>query len=192
MSPPTFSQPERRNFLAPALIVAAIVAAAFTLIYLFLPRRDADVEVTHVSVMPEHITFSSAEPANGPHVVGDKGSTEDDLYILATVRVRDNLKIPLFVKDLTGTLTTSDSTDVTVSAVEKNDLNDVYQAFPSIKSASGPPLLREIEIAPGATAEGVVMLHYSATEDDWKQRKSASVTLDFYHQDPITVPIPQS
>ena len=192
MSDPTFAQPERRNFLAPALIVAIIVAVACALIYFLLPHRDADVAVTHVAVMPEHITFSSAEPANGPHVVGDKGSTEDDLYILATVRVHDNLKIPLFIKDLTGTLTTSDGTDVTVSAIEKNDLNEVYEAFPSIKSASGPPLLREIEIAPGATAEGVVMLHYSATEEGWKQHKSASITIEFYHQDPITVPIPQS
>lgn len=191
MSDLSFSQPERRNFLVPALIVAVLVSVAFALIYFFTPHRVADAQITHVSVLPEHIVFSRGGPIDSPHVVGGKNPTEDDLYILATVRIHDDLKLPLFIKDLTGTLTTSDGTDVTVSAVEKNDLEDVYQAFPSIKSASGPPLLREIEIAPDGTAEGVVMLHYSATEDDWKQRKSASVTVDFYHQDPITIPIPQ-
>jgi hypothetical protein len=187
----SFSQPERRNFLVPIAVVAIIVAVACGLVYFFLPHRNADVQVTHVSAMPEHITFSSAGPADAPHVVGGPTPSEDDLYVLATVRIRDDLKIPLFIKDLTGTLTTSDGTDITVSAIEKNDLDDVYQAFPSIQSISGPPLLRETQIAPGATADGVVMLHYSATEEIWKQRKSASITIEFYHQDPITVPIPQ-
>jgi hypothetical protein len=183
----SFSQPERRNFLAPAIIVAVVVAAAFAWIYYFTPRRVADVEVTRVSYLPKHTSLTS-----GSRVVGHLTTTEDDLYVLATVRVHDDLKLPLFIKDLTGTLTTSDGADLTTSAVEKNDLDGVYIALPSLKSMSGPPLLREIEIAPGATAEGVVMLNYSATELMWKQRKSASVTIEFYHQDPVTVPIPPS
>jgi hypothetical protein len=189
MSDLTFAQPERRNFLVPALVVTVLVAVAFALIYFYTPHRVVDAQVTHVAILPRHSTFIG--PTSGPRVVGHLDTPEDDLYVLATVRVHDDLKLPLFIKDLTGTLTTSDGTDITTSAVEKNDLDDVYEALPSLKSMSGPPLLREIEIAPGATAEGVVLLHYSATEDMWKQRKSASVTVEFYHQDPITAPIPQ-
>lgn len=186
MSDLSFSQPEPRNFLVPAVAVAGIVAIAVALIYFFTPHRVADAQVTHVSYLPMHFSF-----ANGSRVVGREDASEDDLYVLATVRLHDNLKLPLFIKDLTGTLTTADGTDITTSAVEKNDLDEVYEALPSLKPISGPPLLREVEIAPGATAEGVVMLHYSATEAVWKQRKSASVTVEFYHQDPITVTIPK-
>ncbi|HEY5055994.1 MAG TPA: hypothetical protein VII58_07525 [Acidobacteriaceae bacterium] len=183
----SFSQPERRNFLVPAVVVITIMAIAFALVYFFLPHRTVDAQVTHVSFLPLHTSYS-----NGSRVIGRVDASEDDLYVLATVRVHDQLGIPLFIKDLTGAVATQDSTDITTSAVEKNDLASVYEALPSLKSMSGPPLLREIEIAPGATAEGMVMLHYSLTEAAWKQRKSASITIDFYHQDPITVAIPQS
>jgi hypothetical protein len=186
MSDPSFSQPERRNFLVPVLAVAAIVAAIFVLVHLFAQKRAVEASVTKVAILPTHTSFS-----NGSRVVGHADAAEDDLYVLATVRVHDeDSRLPLFIKDLTGTLTTQDGVDIATSAVEKNDLDSVYMAFPSLKSMSGPPLLREIEIAPGATAEGMVMLHYSASEAAWKQRKSASVTVEFYHQDPITVPIP--
>lgn len=189
MSDFTFSQPERRNFLVPAILVSILVVAAFAFIYFFTPHRVADVQVTHASDVAKH--FSLAGPTIGPRVVGASDIAEDDLYVLATVRIHDDLKLPLFIKDLTGIVTTSDGTDLTASALEKDDLNSVYQAFPSVKAASGLPLLREIEIAPGATAEGTVILHFLTTEDVWKQRKSASITIEFYHQDPITVPISQ-
>lgn len=184
-----FSQPDRRNFLVPILIVTVLVAGVFTLVYLFTPHRMVDARVTHVGVQGKHFTYAGPT-IGGVRVVGGD-SSEDDLYVLVAVRVHDDLKLPLFIKDLTGMLTTQDGTGLTTSAVEKNDLGSVYEAFPSIKSISGPPLLRETEIAPGATAEGTVMLHYPATEAMWKQRKSAAVTIEFYHQDPITVPIPQ-
>ena len=187
MSDPSFSQPERRNFVIPILVVLVIVVAVLLSLHFFAETRAADGSVTKVAVLPTHTSYS-----NGSHVVGHVDAAEDDLYVLATVRVHDDdSKLPLFIKDLTGTLTTQDDTDITTSAIEKNDLDSVYMAFPSLKSMSGPPLLREIEIAPGASAEGMVMLHYSATEATWKARKSASVTVEFYHQAPLTLPIPQ-
>ena len=185
----SFSQPERRNFVVPAVVALAIIGSA--LFYIYRPHRAMDAQVTHVSVVPVHTVFSSRTDPNSPRVVGAKDATEDDLYVLATVRLHDDLKLPLFIKDLTGTLTTADGTEITTSAVEKGDLDAVYSAFPSVRESSGPPLLREITIQPGATAEGMVMLHYAANEEIWKQRKSASVTVEFYHQDPITIPIPQ-
>lgn len=188
MSDLTFTQPKARTgFLIPAIVIfAAIAAMGYAIVYFVLPHRQVDAQVTRVSILPMHTTFS-----NGSRVVGKIDPSEDDLYVLATVRVHDDLNIPIFIKDLTGTLTTQDGTDITTSAVEKNDLDQVYLAFPSLKSISGPPLLREITIQPGATAEGMVMLHYSEPESVWKQRKSASVTIEFYHQDPITVAIPR-
>lgn len=190
MPTPTFSQPERRNFLVPAILVSLIIAAAFALIYFFTPHRVADVQVTQVSDVAKH--FSLAGPTvGGVRVIGASDIAEDDLYVLATVRIHDDLKLPLFIKDLTGVVTTADGANLTASALEKQDLDSVYQAFPSVKKASGPPLLREIKIAPGDTAEGTVILHFPTTEDVWKQRTSASITVEFYHQDPITVSISQ-
>jgi hypothetical protein len=79
-----------------------------------------------------------------------------------------------------------------VSAIQKMDLDNVYMAFPALKPLSGPPLLRESSIEPGGHAEGMVLLNFPLTEADWNQRKTATVTVSFYHQDPFTVTIPRS
>jgi len=186
MSDLSFSQTERRSILGPLLLVAAIAAGAAGYFYWFTPHHEAEVTVTHVATLPIHTSY-----ATGSKVVGHTVETDDDLYVLATVRITDQMSLPMFLKDITGTWTTADGTDVTTSAIEKDDLASVYQTLPSLRAISGPPLLREIRIEPHGTAEGMVMLHYNATEADWKQRKGASVTLEFYHQRPITVPLPQ-
>ena len=43
----------------------------------------------------------------------------------------------------------------------------------------------------GATTEGTILLHFPGlTEQTWKARKSAVLTLNFTHQPPQTVTIP--
>ncbi|HEX9199033.1 MAG TPA: hypothetical protein VF865_05705 [Acidobacteriaceae bacterium] len=186
MADPTFPQPESRNFLIPALVVAVIVAIAFALIYFFTPHRIADLTVTHTAILPVHTEFQT-----GSKVVGHQNQGQDDLYVLATVRIDDKLKLPIFIKDITGTLVAPDDTATDTSAIEKNDLDNLYVTFPALKPLAGAPLLREITIQPGDHAEGMVLLHFPATEADWKQRKSATVTIDLYHQGPQTVAIPK-
>ena len=53
------------------------------------------------------------------------------------------------------------------------------------------PLVRESIIQPAGRAEGMVLLNYPIAQAEWDQRKSASITLKFYNQDPITVPLPK-
>jgi len=185
MSDFTFAQPERRNFLVPGLIVAALVAAAFVYIYFFTPHKIADLTVTHVAVLPTHTVMP-----NGSRIVGAQDASQDDFYALVTVRIDDHLKLPLFINDITGTLTTQDGADVTTTAAEKNDLDAVYTAFPALKPLASTPLLRESEVPPGGHAEGMVLLDFPVSDAVWKQRKSASVVIAFYHQDPMTITIP--
>jgi len=187
MSDITFAQAERRNFLVPALVVAAVVAIAFALIYFFTPHRIADLTVTHTAILPTHTTMDSDSK-----LVGHDIQSEDDLYVLATVRIDDKLKLPLFINDITGTFTAADGTEITASAVQKNDLLGLYVTFPALKPLASSPLVRDTTINPGDHAEGMVILSFPVTEEQWKQRKSASVTVTFYHQGPFTVVIPKS
>lgn len=183
----SFSQPERRSYLLPAAIVAVLVGAAFAAIDLFTPHRIADLAVTHIAVLPTHTVFK-----NDTIVVKDREQVQDDLYVLATVRLQDDLKLPIFVKDITATLTTSDGAVMSASATEKLDLPNLYTTFPALVPLSGPPLLRETELEPGAAAEGMVLLHFPVAEAIWKQRRSAVISVDLYHQGPLTVAIPAS
>ena len=188
MSELTFSQSERRNFAGPILIALAVLAIAGVAIYLYIPKSVATLTIPHTAVHAEHTVFKTDSK-----LVGHQDQTMDDLYVLATVHIDNRLKIPLTIDDITGALTpTDDSVEpATASAIGKNDLDGMYVTFPALKPLSGPPLARETTISPGDHAEGMVMLHFPVAEADWNNRKSYSVTITFYHQEPLTVTIPK-
>jgi hypothetical protein len=183
----TFSQTERRSYTGPILIAVAVLLIAGIAIYLYIPHRVADLTVTHTAVWSAHTVYKGESK-----VVGRQDQAQDDLYVLATVRVDNRLRVPLFLNDITGALYPPDGSDpITSSAIEKNDLDNLYITFPALKPLAGPPLLRETSIPAGGNAEGMVLLHFPLTEADWNNRKSATVTIDFYHQGPFTVTIPK-
>jgi hypothetical protein len=172
----TFAQPVRRNLLAPVLIAFLILGIVIALLIRATPHRTADLSITRTVVYPAHTVFKSNTTLVGHDQV------QDDLYVLTTLRIEDNLHLPLFLKDFTATLTTADGQEITTSATEKDDLANVYTSFPELKSLTSEPLLRETMIAPGQSAEGMVLLHFPVTKDVWDHRRTATLNLDLYHQ----------
>jgi len=69
--------------------------------------------------------------------------------------------------------------------------DDLYITFPALVPLSSAPLLRESTIQPAGHTEGMVLLHYPIAQAEWDQRKSASIILKFYNQDPLIVPLPK-
>jgi hypothetical protein len=186
MSQLTFSQSERRSYLGPILVAFTVLIAIGIGTWLYLPHHTASLTIIHTTVVPTH-----TEIQTGSKLIGHEIEAQDNLYVLTNLRIDNKLRDPLFINDMTATFTTPDDTVATTSAVEKNDLEDTYTAFPQIKPLSTPPLLRESTIQPGGTAEGMVMLHFPVTQDQWNSRKSATLTITFYHHDPITLTIPK-
>ena len=180
------SQPERRNYLVPIAIVLAIAGIVFALIYKLTPHQIAEVSVTRTAVVPTHTVFESKSI-----MVGARDQAQDDLYVLTTVQVHDTLKLPIFIKDIRATLTTPDGGQLTTSASQKNDLETIYAAFPKVRQVASAPLLRETAIQPGQSATGMVLLHFPVPQATWDQRSGATLTIDTYHQGPLTVAIPK-
>lgn len=160
--------------------MAAIAAVVFWL----NPHRTADLKITRTRTWQSHTAFKSDT------IVVGQDTAEDNLYVLATLRIDDRLRLPLFIKDMTATLTTADGQTLSSNALEKTELPSLYQIFPAIKPLASAPLLRETAIQPGQFAEGMVLLQFQTTKDVWDHRKSAELTVDFYHQSPMTVTIP--
>jgi hypothetical protein len=180
----TFAQPARRNLLVPVLLAFLILGLALALVLRYTPHTTAEVTVLRTAVYPAHTVFKSNT------IIVGRDQAQDDLYVLPVIRIENRLNLPLFLKDFTTTLTTADGEDIVTSATEKQDLANLYTAFPALQSLSSEPLLRETLISPGRSAEGMLLLHFPVTEDVWNHRKSATVTIDFYHQSPITIPLP--
>lgn len=189
----TFAQPTRRNLLLPILLTVAIAAAALFAILRFTPHRTADLAVDRSAVYAAHTVFKSDS------IVVGRDSAQDDLYVIANLQLTDNLHLPLFVDDITATLTPAPNdpagnAPITTSAVEHMDLPNLYTSFPQVKKladSAGQPLVRESKIDPGQTAHGFVILHFPVTQATWNNREDATLTLTLYHQQPQTVTIPK-
>ncbi len=179
-------QPVHRNLLAPVLIAFVVLGIAIALVIRYTPHRVADLEIPHTSVYPAHLVFKADSL-----VVGAE-KTDDELYVLTTLRITDRLNLPLFLKDFTATLTTADGEEFKTSAAEKTDLESMYTAFPALRPMSSEPLLRETLIRPGNSAEGMILLHFPVTLDAWNHRKSAVLNIDLYHQGPLSITIPNN
>jgi hypothetical protein len=171
-----FAQPVRRNLLVPVLLAFLILGIILALVLRFTPHKTAELAITRTVVFPTHTVFKSET------IVVSNQHAEDELYILATLRIDDRLRLPLFLKDFTATLTTADGEQVTTSAVEKRDLDTVYSSFPDLKAVATEPLLRDSIVNPGGSAEGMILLHFPVTKDVWDRRRSAVLNVDLYHQ----------
>ncbi|HEX3967275.1 MAG TPA: hypothetical protein VHW70_04870 [Edaphobacter sp.] len=171
-----FAQPDRRNLLAPVLLAFLILGIILALLLRFTPHKTADLAITRTAVYPVHTVFKSDSI-----VVGNQ-HTEDDLYVLANLRIDDRLHLPLFLKDFTATLTTAEGEEINTSAVEQRDLENVYTSFPDLRALASEPLLRDTMIAPGQSAQGMVLLHFPVTQAVWDHRRNAMLNVDLYHQ----------
>lgn len=176
MSDLKFAQPARRNLLVPVLLSFLILGIVLALVLRFTPHKTADLTVTRTAVYPTHTVFKSDS------IVVSNQRTEDNLYVLTNLRIDDRLHLPLFLKDFTATLTTADGEEITTSAVEKGDLDNVYTSFPGLRTLASEPLLRDTMISPGQSAEGMILLHFPVTKEVWDHRRTAVLNVDLYHQ----------
>lgn len=171
-----FAQPARRNLLVPVLLAFLILGIILALVLRFTPHKTADLTIVRTAIYPTHTVFKSDS------IIVANQHTEDMLYVLTTLRIDDRLHLPLFLKDFNATLTTADGEEITTSAVEKGDFDNVYTSFPELRPLASDPLLRDTMIAPGQSAEGMVLLHFPVTKEVWDRRRSAVLNVDLYHQ----------
>lgn len=184
MSDLKFEQHAHRNLLAPVLIAFLLLGIIIALVIRHTPAQAVDLTITHTAVYPTHTVFKS-----DTHVVGSD-KAEDNLYVLANLRVDDPLHLPLFLKDFTATLTTADDQKITTSAAEEKDLPNIYTSFPGLKPLASAPLRRETLISPGSSVEGMVLLQFPITLDVWNHRKSAILNVNLYHGGAFPIAIP--
>jgi hypothetical protein len=176
VSQPTFAQPVRRNLLVPVLLAFLLLGLALALVMRLSPKNTADLTILKILIYPTHTIFKSDSTVVGSDQV------QDSLYVLATLRVEDQLRLPVYLKDFTATLITADGQQLTSSAIEKSEFLNLYTSFPALKPLASEPLLRDTMIAPANSAEGMIILHFPVTKEVWDHRQAAVLHVDLYHQ----------
>jgi len=185
LTPPSEYSPLR------AVLISALVLAVVGVAVFFLnPRKTAELKVTHEDLFAPHIKYA-AMTGDGAHVVGAAEQGEDDLYVVATVRLENKLRLPIFPNSWAATMITPEDTVAEATPVSPQEYPRLLQSFPQLAPMLTHPIASDAKAAPGKTIEGTVLLLFpNVTADLWKKKKSAALTLTLAHQDPQTAVLP--
>ncbi len=179
-------QPSMLLPLVLALLMFAGLGVWFARVYL---HPSVTGTVDRVTLYPVHVEYK-----HDTGLAGSANQTEDELYVVTDITLHDQSEVPLFLSGFTGSFSMDDGTMMESSVISNSDLPRLMQMYPALKStinATGAtPLLTESTVAKGATAHGYIVLTYNVPQSVWDKRKSADVTVKFYHQDPLTMPLP--
>ena len=183
--PEPFSQPERRPFLVPILLALAALALAIGIAIHFFPATTVNIEHVRTDILPTETKFK------GSTVVGVSENFKV-LYVASTVKVDNQLRVPIYLDDFHLTFTMPDDSEVTVQAADKHDIPDVELNYPALKPMLTNQLQRETVIEPGKSASGTILFPLNKLDQAmWDARKSAIIKVDLYHQPAVYITIPK-
>jgi hypothetical protein len=175
-----------RSFI-PAISVAGLLLATVAVIVFFTnPREVVAISAPKVDTYAPHTVLKNAPGAM--HVIGVDSGGEDNLYVVARIKLTDKLRLPLFILNATVTITNSDGTAVTATGISPRYYERLEKTFPALTPLLNQPIHDEDEITPGQTEEGCILVNFpNMTEADWKARKTATLSINLRNQGPQTV-----
>ncbi len=164
-------------------LVAALILCIGIAAYVHFGRKKttATGDVARISLYPIHSQISGDGP--GP---GMKGEAEqyDQLLVFAQVHIHNVSPQPITMTELRGDVVLAnppepDQPEVTSRAASPRDFARLFGAYPRLAPLRMDPLARGTTIAPGQTAEGLMIFNYSMTKDAWDTRKKFTVVVSF-------------
>ena len=174
-----------------SILIAAVVLAAIAIgVFYFGPHRTAEITIPKTQIYAAHTT-SKDTSAGEMHIVGQLAESENDLYVIATLHLKNNLPVPIYINNVTATYTTPQDTVIDARAPGASDLARIKEIFPALVPMLPNPIPLDDGIPAKSAVEGTVLLHFPGlTEQTWKERKSTTLTINFVHQSPQTITIP--
>jgi hypothetical protein len=187
--------PSDSNRLIPKLVIAGVVMVVIGIaVFLLNPRKTAEITVQKTEIFAPHTEFN--ETPSTSKLVGTAPETEDDVYLVATLKIEDKLRLPIFLTNTSATLTTPAGARIEATVISPADLRRLEETFsqilPLVSPPAAPPLQFQDSIAPGASRVGTVILLFpQVSEKDWKAKQSATLTIHLAHDAaPINVTLP--
>jgi hypothetical protein len=186
--------PDRSNPVAKFLIAGLAMIVAGVVVFMLHPRKAAEISVQKVDLYAPHTEFKAAPGDN--KVIGAPASSEDDLYVVATLRITDKLRLPIFLNSTSATMTTAEGETIEAKIISPQDLPRLEQTLPEVLPLVNPPAAQPISlddaVAPGTTRVGsVVLLFPQISAKAWQTKKSATLTLNLARDTaPQTVALP--
>ena len=133
--PEPFAQPERRSFLLPILLALAALAITAAIVIHLFPATTVHATHLRTQLHSEDTAFKSNS------IVLGQNHTEHVLYIASTVRIDNQLRVPITLDDFTLTFTNPDAAQLTAKALTKPELANIQLTYPALKPLIAKPLL---------------------------------------------------
>jgi hypothetical protein len=172
-------------------IAAGVLIVVAGAVFWFNPHKQAEGHLISVQTLAPKTQFTGLAGSAGTHVIGTGPAEEQDLYVVATVQVDNQLRIPLFVDGERITLVQPDNTEVQGRIVGNKDIPRLTESFPALVPMVGQPLPFQAEAPPKGSITGSIVVQFpDMTEEQWKGKKSGTLTVLFEHQDPLQITLP--
>lgn len=182
------------GILLPLTLAAVALGAVAGAVFYLNPHKVADLKVAGIETYAPHTTFSAVDgpTAHGMHVLGAATTTsEDDLYVIATVRLTDHLSQPLTITGATARVTFADGSEAEASLMSSTDLKRLEVIFPDLGQHAVAPIMDGEEVAGGQTRVGTLVLSFPGqTAAAWHNKKTATLTVDLLNRDSQKVLLP--
>ncbi len=141
-------------------------------------------QVVSIEVYPIHRVLSTGSALGG----ADGGpNVYDETIVLADVKIKSTTKLPLFLHDMWGDLTLHNGTTQRDLAAGDAEFAKVFVAYPKLAPAKQMPMPRSITLQPGQEIEGQMIFHFPVSKQDWEERQSFDVTVEFLNQKPLVL-----
>jgi hypothetical protein len=163
-------------------------------VYMLNPRKTAEITVQKTELFTPHTEFKQAPSSS--QIIGAPAESEDDVYVVATLRITDKLRLPIFLTSTSATMTTDAGSTLEATVISPLDLPRLEETFPQIlplvSAPASPPIRFEDAVSPGETRVGTVVLLFPQTSAKaWQEKKSATLTVGLAHDAaPIQVALP--
>jgi hypothetical protein len=186
--------PDRDNPVSKFLVAGLAMIGVGVVAFMLYPRKAAEISVQKVDLYAPHTEFKATPGDN--RIIGAPASFEDDLYVVATLRITDKLRQPIFLNSTSATMTTAEGATVEATVISPQDLPGLEQTFPEVLPLVNPPAAQPISlddaVAPGTTRVGsIVLLFPQISAKAWQTKKSATLTLNLTRDTaPQTIALP--
>ena len=105
----------------------------------------------------------------------------DQVLLFTHVRLRNQSKEPLFLRQVTANITLDDGIHSSYAATP-TDYERLFHAYPELAALHGKSLALDSTIPPGETMEGDFVSAFRMTKDQWNARKGLDYTVSFRYQ----------
>lgn len=175
-----------RPLVVPAtVVIVGLVIAGFLFAHYGRSKPDASGQV-----MQQGIYSVQVDPGSQPVEPGMAGAVEeqDETVLLVQARVTNVSNHPLTLFDMTASVDSPQGTRQSSDALPE-DIDRLFQRFPDLAAWHTQSLSRHQVIAPGQSAEGLLVFNYPWTKQQWEQHKQARVTISFENGRSLVLPL---